>query len=357
MLTISEAASELLSEERRLTCLRDYLLAYAAGDTSRASDIDAVERRLYEVQTERCRILHGRHVYCESCGEPIGIEHHGEPAGGQLCWSCTIVQQYACGRATADSTKKQDHQVQNAISLGHPTSARALLDMPLLQLSLVRHGHTEWNESGRCIGRADLPLSSRGREAVRALASHVDFSTYRVAYCSPARRAMETAHLLLDQTSASLRPRTELVEIDFGTWEGLTWREICLDRSLEWRLWELSPVDSAPYGGESLGEVAARMTSICTELQDLHKGESVLVVSHGGSLNVLLCQLFQIRLGVLWSFDLQPASVSQLLIYPCGPIVGPLSCSPHVQLAATCARAAGVAGCFRGLHDGPDHPK
>ena len=97
---------------------------------------------------------------------------------------------------------------------------------------------------------------------------------------------------------------------------------------------------SAPYQGESLGDVATRITRSYREILALHQGESVLVIGHGGSLNILLCQLFGIPPSVLWAFDLQPASVSELLIYAEGPILTLLSCSPLVQLARTSARAA-----------------
>lgn len=215
-----------------------------------------------------------------------------------------------------------------------------MLEKPWLRLLLVRHGQTLWNETGRCLGRRDLPLTPLGRESVTALASYVDFSGCREVYSSPASRAVETAGLLLNGSSRPVAIVEDLCEIDFGAWEGLTWREICLLRSKEWRSWQQDPIHSAPYQGESLGEVAGRMTRIYQEFLARHKDESVLVIGHGGSLNILLCELFRVPLNVLWAFDLQPASLSELVVYPEGPILTLLNCSPHVRLTSNSIRAA-----------------
>jgi broad specificity phosphatase PhoE len=92
------------------------------------------------------------------------------------------------------------------------------------ELYLLRHGETEWNREGRIQGSQDSPLTARGRAQATAqadiLAREVPQMWQLARYCSPLRRARDTARIALDGLVPVIDRR--LREVDFGAWEGLT---------------------------------------------------------------------------------------------------------------------------------------
>jgi probable phosphoglycerate mutase len=145
------------------------------------------------------------------------------------------------------------------------------------QVFLVRHGETEWSRGGRHTGRSDIPLTEQGREDARRLAAALAGRPFVRVLCSPLQRARDTCALAGCADGAELRP--ELMEWDYGEYEGLTFREIQARRP-GWAIWR----DGCP-GGEVPGDVGARVDPVVAELQQA-QGDAV-VFAHGHLLRVL----------------------------------------------------------------------
>lgn len=145
------------------------------------------------------------------------------------------------------------------------------------EVVLARHGETEWSRAGRHTGRSDIPLTDRGREEARRLAVALAGRRFRRVLSSPLQRARETCALAGLAGGAELRP--ELMEWDYGDYEGLTWPQIQAQRP-GWLLWR----DGCP-GGEAPGDVGARVDPVVAELQQA-QGD-VAVFAHGHLLRVL----------------------------------------------------------------------
>jgi probable phosphoglycerate mutase len=160
------------------------------------------------------------------------------------------------------------------------------------EIVLVRHAETEWSREGRHTGRTDIPLTEDGRQAARALRPQLARERFELVLTSPLLRARETSELCGFGESA--RPREELLEWDYGDYEGLTSAEIHARRP-EWSLWR----DGCP-GGESPGEVGARADRAIAELRAA--GGRAIVFSHGHLLRVL---------GARW-IELAPAGGAHL---------------------------------------------
>ncbi|HVR46401.1 MAG TPA: histidine phosphatase family protein [Candidatus Binatia bacterium] len=160
----------------------------------------------------------------------------------------------------------------------------------MLHVALIRHGPTEWNETGRFQGSTDLPLSERGRAHALAIASALGADGFRKVYSSDMQRARETARALADAYGVPLVDDSRLREFDFGRWEGLTWDEILAhDPELARR-----PRNAARYyrpaGGESFEQVRRRVRAFLDDL--IAKGESpVAVVTHAGALHAFCAEL------------------------------------------------------------------
>lgn len=153
-------------------------------------------------------------------------------------------------------------------------------------LVLLRHGQTDWNAERRFQGRSDIPLNEIGvaqaKAAGRSLARH----RFDVVYASPLTRARHTAELVCPDTEIRTDPR--LMEIDVGTWAGLTWDEI-IARMPSYEAKYANGVDfRRSPSGETLAEVVARGLPAVEEIAGNHAGQSVLIVSHGLLLNRVL---------------------------------------------------------------------
>lgn len=146
-----------------------------------------------------------------------------------------------------------------------------------MRVYLLRHGETDWNARKKYLGRTDLPLSERGREAlVRA-----DISP-DVVYVSPLRRTAETAEILFPGARQAVVP--DLREMDFGAFEGKSWKE--MENLPAYRIWVDGGCVDAPPGGESRPEFCRR---VCAAFQGLLDRESaagtdrLVIVAHGGA--------------------------------------------------------------------------
>jgi broad specificity phosphatase PhoE len=142
---------------------------------------------------------------------------------------------------------------------------------------LVRHAETEWSRDGRHTGRTDIPLTDEGRERARRLAGRLAGREFAIVLTSPLSRARETCELA--GLGAHARLRDDLMEWDYGDYEGITTPQIREQRP-DWNLWR----DGCP-GGETAADVGARADRVIAEVRRLD-GDAALF-AHGHVLRVL----------------------------------------------------------------------
>lgn len=168
---------------------------------------------------------------------------------------------------------------------------------------LVRHGETAWSRSGRHTGRTDVPLDPRGEaqavavgEAVRRAGWHFD-----LVLTSPLRRAAGTCSLA--GLAGAAQVRAELVEWDYGAYEGMTSAEIARG-ARGWSLWR----DGAPEG-ETPEQVGARVDRVLAEIAQA--AGPVALFAHGHVLRVLAARWLGLaaRDGSLFGLDAGHVSV------------------------------------------------
>ena len=142
---------------------------------------------------------------------------------------------------------------------------------------LVRHAETEWSKSGRHTGRTDIPLTDDGRERARSLAPVLAGREFAAVLSSPLSRARETCELA--GLGERMQLRDDLLEWDYGSYEGLTTPQIRESRP-DWYLWR----DGCP-GGETASDVGERVDRVIAEIRALD-GDAALF-AHGHVLRVL----------------------------------------------------------------------
>jgi probable phosphoglycerate mutase len=146
----------------------------------------------------------------------------------------------------------------------------------MTMLVLIRHGPTEWNESGLVQGRSDIALSAAGRAEVESWRVPEDFAAFDWV-SSPLGRARETAEILYG-TTVPTDPR--LVEMDWAAWEGRTLGDLRAEIGNLMTAWEARGLDFRAPGGESPREVQARVLPFMAERA--RTGRPTVAVCHRG---------------------------------------------------------------------------
>jgi probable phosphoglycerate mutase len=155
------------------------------------------------------------------------------------------------------------------------------------EIVVVRHGATEWSRSGQHTGVTDLPLLPDGEEDARRLGPVLAARKITHAFVSPLRRAQRTAELAgLDDGGVDVRTEPDLVEVDYGAYEGRTTKEISAELGRPWSLWADGTVPG-DTPGETLQQVAARVDRVLDEARPLLADGDVALVAHGHVLRVL----------------------------------------------------------------------
>jgi probable phosphoglycerate mutase len=156
-------------------------------------------------------------------------------------------------------------------------------------LYLIRHGETDWNAAGRWQGHADVPLNERGKKQSELLAQHLQQAGVRfdAIYSSDLTRAYQTAWEIGSALRVAVQLLPPLREIDLGYWSGLSRADIKTQYPVEYRLLEQG--QDIPRGGaETATALYRRVTETVKAMVDSHPGETLALVSHGGSIRSLL---------------------------------------------------------------------
>lgn len=148
-------------------------------------------------------------------------------------------------------------------------------------IALVRHGPTEWNETGIVQGRSDIPLSDAGRAKVAAWRQPDDISGFEWI-SSPLTRAVETARIM---TGRTVPTDERLVEMDWSEWEGMNLPDLRAQLGNLMKAWEAKGLDFRAPGGESPREVQDRLQPFLAERAAA--GRNTVAVCHKGVIRAM----------------------------------------------------------------------
>lgn len=157
-------------------------------------------------------------------------------------------------------------------------------------ICLVRHGETAWNVERRLQGHLDVPLNDTGQAQAQATAANLATVHFAAVYSSDLQRARQTATAIARSRAGEIEVEEQprLRERHYGAFQGLTYAEAEAQFPEDYRRFkERETHFGFPGGGESLAEFAARVAEALTELANNHAGEQVLVVTHGGVLDIV----------------------------------------------------------------------
>ena len=179
---------------------------------------------------------------------------------------------------------------------------------------LVRHGTTDWNKALRYQGRADNPLDEEGERQGACLEDYFREIPIDLGVTSPLQRARKTLMYCLkgQKHEVPVIVEPDVIEIDFGEIDGLTGEEIKARYPEFYRMYVLDEDrgrSQAP-GGESLVQVYDRMRDAVLRIAAEHRGEKVVIASHGTAIQTFLNYAYGIPAAEMKRFLLYNVSVS-----------------------------------------------
>jgi broad specificity phosphatase PhoE len=172
----------------------------------------------------------------------------------------------------------------------------------LPEVYLARHGETAWTISRQHTGRTDIPLTERGEANARGLGERLKGETFELVFVSPLGRARRTCELA--GFSEQSRPEADLLEWDYGHYEGLTTSEIRAERP-GWHLFR-----DGCLGGESVEAVGARADRVVARLKQT-RGR-VILFGHSHFFRVLAARWLGLPAADARHFVLGTAALSVL---------------------------------------------
>lgn len=199
--------------------------------------------------------------------------------------------------------------------------------MAMTEFLLIRHGETEWNKQLRFQGQIDVPLNAIGLEQARRLRQRIEqhLPGWTRDQCVPVRvvasdlrRAVQTAEPLAHALDLAVDPQPGLREQSFGVFEGLQVRDIQARYPEHWQRWLAFDADHAVPEAESTRHFHQRVMRALGELAERFDGEHVIVVTHGGVLDMIWRQATGHGLHGPRVCDIPNSGVNQLRAGPQG---------------------------------------
>lgn len=185
----------------------------------------------------------------------------------------------------------------------------------MTKVILVRHGQTLWNLEMKYQGHCDVALTEKGVEQAIRAAKRLAGEDISAVYASDLSRALRTAECISKEHNLPVTAIPGLREINFGEWEGLTFEGINSQWTGAMSKLFTHPDEIVIPGGETFREVKKRATSALAKLVTEHPNQTIVVVSHGGTIRTLLCAVLNIHLNHMWNIKQDNTAINMLEYY------------------------------------------
>ncbi len=179
-------------------------------------------------------------------------------------------------------------------------------------MTLVRHGETGWNATGRIQGHLDIPLNATGLAQAAAIGERLGDEAFDMIFSSDLERALQTAHPIVRRSRQAIVRDVRLRERHLGVLQGLTGEEAATTLPDAWRAFKSRDPHAQLEGGETLCEFSQRVVRLMESLLGAHAGSRLLLVTHGGVLDVVYRHTTKMPIDAPRSFPIYNTSVNVL---------------------------------------------
>lgn len=216
---------------------------------------------------------------------------------------------------------------------------------------LIRHGEVDRAWQGRIYGCLDVPLSPRGEAEARRTVACLADELLGAVVSSGLARAEQAAALLRGTRGLERRDDPDLREIDRGEWAGVSIEELEREQPGAWASWHSAPGSTRPPAGESLADLAARVTPRLDHWAQTFAGERVAIVTHSWVIRVAVCGALALPVDLAVRLDLDTGALVVLDWPAAGTLaVGEGTVRPTLAGFAMDRPPAGGLVWFRGPH-------
>lgn len=170
----------------------------------------------------------------------------------------------------------------------------------MVKVILIRHGETDWNKEQVFRGKIDVPLNRCGLAQARCVRQALEGEAIDVLCASPLARAVDTARVLAEGRNRDIRVEEGFSDIDFGSWQGLSHRQVKEQFPDLYATWMTDPHLVTFPRGETLLKVQQRSIAALERTIDSNSGKSVAIVSHRVVNKVILCTVLGLDLSRFW---------------------------------------------------------
>ena len=181
-------------------------------------------------------------------------------------------------------------------------------------LYIMRHGKTEWKSLHKLQGRTDIPLNEEGRLMASRACEEYKNLNIDVCYCSPLKRAVETAQIVLKDRNIPIIEDERLVEMSFGEYEGIENSFAIPDCPINILFKNPEEYQESIGGAETFAQLFARTGSFLKEIIEpqLQEGKDILIVGHGAMNSSIICQVKGLPIEKFWSAGLEQCKILEL---------------------------------------------
>lgn len=176
----------------------------------------------------------------------------------------------------------------------------------------IRHGQTDWNRVARVQGHENVPLNADGRAQAERVAQALRGERASAVVSSDLARAWDTARVIAQASGAPLVADLGLRERHYGAWQGLTVAEAQARWPEDVARWRASDPGFAPAGGEANTAFYARCVAAVQRIARQHTGSTLVLVTHGGVLDMLYRAATDVPLNVPRTWALPNAAINRL---------------------------------------------
>ncbi len=177
---------------------------------------------------------------------------------------------------------------------------------------LVRHAAHDRVGTVLCGRMPGVHLGAVGKAQAARLAARFANENVACIRSSPLERAVETAQPIALGLQQPLEICSAIVEIDFGSWSGASFEALAQDPG--WSAWNHSRSTSRPPEGETILEAQARIVGAMEQLRRRYADRSIILVSHSDVIKAALLYHLGLPVDAYARFDIEPASISTLVV-------------------------------------------
>ena len=190
------------------------------------------------------------------------------------------------------------------------------MERPGTTIFLVRHAAHDRVDRILCGRMPGVSLSETGRAQAARVAKRLSGEGLAGVYTSPLERARETAEPIAATAAVAIETVQGLNEIDVGEWTGRSFAE--LDHDPRWGKWNSDRAQGQAPAGERMRAVLDRVLDQVGALQLRHPGERLAAVSHADVIKAAICGVLGLSLDRYHAFDIEPASISTIVLWDGG---------------------------------------